>query len=115
MKKPLTSHQKTYLEDCWAQKINGQVGSLIKPLTTIQSKRIISSALEVLTSASQTYNSWLSANEQIASTLSNLPLSGPDILVAETNLVNIVTQQQQTSLVITARYDEFIGKVNVLL
>ena len=88
---------------------------MVKPLSSIQSERITSSALEVLDSASQTYNSWLNANEQIATTLSNLPLTGVDILIAETNLVNIVTQQQATSIVITARYDKFIGKVDELL
>ena len=56
-------------------KINGQVGSLFKPLSPLQSQRVINSVLDVLTFAAQTYKVWLSANEQIASTGSNLPLS----------------------------------------
>ena len=83
-------------------KIFGQVGTLVKPLTSTQSERITSSVVEVLDSAFQTYNSWLNANEQISKTLSNLPLPGGATQVDETNLVNIVTQQQATSIIITA-------------
>ena len=94
---------------------NGLVGSLSKPLSPLQSQRVKTAALDVLTTAAQTYEGWLSANEQIASMVLNLPLSGSDASVAENHLVNIVNQQQQVSLVITSRYDEFVGKVNALL
>ena len=40
-------------------KINCQVGSLFKPLSPLQSQRV----LDVLTFAAQTYKLWLSANE----------------------------------------------------
>ena len=49
-------------------KIFGQVGTLVKPLTSTQVDRITSSVIEVLDSAFQTYNSWLQANEQISKT-----------------------------------------------
>ena len=47
-------------------KIFGQVGTLVKPLTSTQVDRITSSVIEVLDSAFQTYNSRLKANEQIS-------------------------------------------------
>ena len=96
-------------------KINGLKGSLTKPLSPLQSQRVKTAALEVLTTASETYNGWLSANEQIATTVSTIPLSGTDVSAAETHLVNIVNSQQQISLGITSRYDEFVSKVNALL
>ena len=57
----------------------------------------------------------MQANNQISKTLSTLPLPGGATSADEANLVDIVTQQQATSLIIQSRYDEFISKLDELL
>ena len=101
-------------------KLNGLMETLTKPLSSVQSTRVKVTALEVLTKASETYQEWLKANDQIANTVSTIPLTGADasgveISAAETHLTNIVTAQQQISLTIASRYDDFTQKINLLL
>ena len=101
-------------------KLNGLMGTLSKPLSSVQSSRVKITALEVLTKASETYQEWLQANNKIADTVSTIPLTGPDasgveISAAETHLTSIVTAQQQISLTISARYDTFTEQINELL
>ena len=101
-------------------KLNGLIETLTKPLSPLQSTRVKVTALEVLTKAAETYNEWLAANDQIANTVSTIPLTGADVSgaevsAAETHLTNIVTAQQQISLTITSRYDDFVQKINSLL
>ena len=71
-------------------KLNGLIETLTKPISPLQSTRVKAIALEVLTKAAETYNEWLAANDQIATTVSTIPLSGADVSAAETHLTNIV-------------------------